>query len=100
MARLTVIPTTRRLLQKRFGLVAFKICPLCDSLNVKANDECYVCRWSGSFESDPERIELAIHALLQLDDEEAEREEPQETLIQKWRTWARNRFRRRIDIQA
>ena len=100
MARLTVTPTTRRLLQRRFGLVALKLCPLCDSLNVKANSECYVCRWSGSFESDPERIELTIHAFLQQDDEDSEAEIRQESLIQKWRKWATNRFRRRIDIQV
>jgi hypothetical protein len=35
---------------------SFKVCPLCETLNVAENTECFVCRWQGRFVEEPETV--------------------------------------------
>lgn len=41
-----------------------KRCPLCGAVNAALNDECFVCRWHGEFEREPESIEQGINDLI------------------------------------
>ena len=52
MATQRVTPTTPLVLRSRRSVEQFKVCTLCGALNVKENDECFVCRWSGEFDLD------------------------------------------------
>jgi len=41
-----------------------KRCPLCGALNSLRNCECFVCRWQGSFDHDPDSIDAGLTDLL------------------------------------
>jgi len=42
-----------------------KRCPLCGAVNADTNEECFVCRWHGEFERQPEAIEQGLNELLE-----------------------------------
>lgn len=39
---------------------SLKSCPLCQNLNLRTSNECYVCGWRGVFEFDHESLRLGI----------------------------------------
>jgi hypothetical protein len=41
-----------------------KICPLCNSLNVSASEQCFVCSWHGTFINDAEAIDGALSKMI------------------------------------
>ena len=43
-----------------------KRCPLCGADNEVKNEECFVCRWQGSFDHDPVAIEMVRREVLSL----------------------------------
>lgn len=57
MDRLT--PTTRAILAERL-----KRCPLCEALNSVETEACFVCAWSGKFESDEVAISDSLDLLM------------------------------------
>lgn len=50
--------------QRRIAAETLKRCPLCGAVNALANAECFVCRWYGEFDHDPERVERGLGELL------------------------------------
>ena len=50
--------------QMRLAIDSLKCCPLCGAVNAAQNHECFVCRWQGRFDRDPERIENGLNDLL------------------------------------
>ncbi len=84
--------------------MSFKVCPLCETLNVRENEECFVCAWHGSFENQPDRVHDAVMDILQhcpviLDCLSGEPERPKATKPTLWQK-LRLLFRRRIDLRA
>ncbi len=59
------IPTTIAVLRRRPISAAYKICPLCDALNLKQNCTCYVCSWSGEFDHGQAMVNLRLQAVLE-----------------------------------
>jgi hypothetical protein len=51
---------TKRLI----SLHALKRCTLCGAVNAISNDECFVCRWHGEFDTNPAEIESGVNQLL------------------------------------
>lgn len=50
--------------QMRLAIDSLKCCPLCGAVNAAQNSECFVCRWQGRFDHDPDRIENGLNDLL------------------------------------
>jgi len=105
MAKLRVIPTTDATLRRGHSVEAFKLCPLCTSLNVRENDECFVCRWSGEFDCNPAAIEMSLYELRKqraggLHAIEVYVQPTRRSPWQSFKSWLRNLRRRAIDIQA
>ncbi len=42
-----------------------KLCPLCDSLNAKSNQCCFVCGWTGKFINDCKKLRSSLVILLE-----------------------------------
>src|SRR5687768_6741943 len=86
-------------LQRRLPVENLKCCPLCGVLNAVHNAECFVCRWHGGFDHDPDRIEDCLLELLErcpeLADAMSEPVPVKLTLWQKARGWFSSLFRRR-----
>jgi hypothetical protein len=59
-----VTPTTPLVLRSRKAIEQFKVCVLCGALNVRENDECFVCRWAGDFDTDPVMIRIKINEIV------------------------------------
>lgn len=51
---------TKRLISSH----TLKRCTLCGAVNAVSNEECFVCRWHGEFQTDPAEIELGVNQLL------------------------------------
>lgn len=64
MATQRVTPTTPLVLRNRRSVGQFKVCTLCGALNVRENDECFVCRWSGEFDHDPLAVRVGINDIV------------------------------------
>lgn len=58
------VPTTYSHLIHRQAARGFKVCPLCGTLNVSENCDCFVCGWGGRFDSSEATIQIAITQLL------------------------------------
>jgi hypothetical protein len=104
MERLKVIPTTPAVLRQRHASSAFKVCPLCDALNLKENDECYVCRWWGDFDHGPALVASRLQDVINRCPDlikviEVEKTVRPSGLTLVW-NWLRARFRRRFDIRV
>ena len=52
------------LLRCRLAVSQFKVCPVCDSVNVNENHECFSCRWSGSFIVEPSIVESRMYEMI------------------------------------
>lgn len=50
--------------QRRRAAEALKRCPLCNAINARSNEECFVCNWHGAFDHDPASIEAGLGELL------------------------------------
>lgn len=108
--RLKVIPTTPAVLRQRHAASAFKVCPLCDALNLRENDECYVCRWGGEFDQGPALVSSRLQAVIDRCPDlgrivAVEAAGPRGRFAWVWtlgRLWGRVRrmFRRRLDFRA
>jgi hypothetical protein len=81
-----------------------KRCPLCGALNSKRNRECFVCRWHGDFDHDPDNIEAGLTDLLDRCPELAsamtepliQRQSFKRSLFQ----WFSSLFHRRMDFKV
>ena len=81
-----------------------KRCPLCGALNSLHNHECFVCRWSGSFDHDRESIDAGLTELLDkcpelagaMSDPLTTRRPFKRTLFH----WFGSLFRRRVDFRT
>ncbi len=51
--------------QRKLAALSLKRCPLCEAVNALANDECFVCRWHGEFQRDPNSVDEGLGLLLQ-----------------------------------
>src|SRR5579872_5073936 len=51
---------TKRLISSH----TLKRCTLCGAVNALSNEECFVCRWHGDFDTSPSKIEEGVHQLL------------------------------------
>ncbi len=51
--------------QRKLAALSLKRCPLCGAVNAVANDECFVCRWHGEFQSDPVSVDEGLGLLLE-----------------------------------
>lgn len=88
--------------QKRLAAQSLKSCPLCGAINAAANKECFVCRWAGAFEQNPEVVQIGLETLIDSCPELAEAM-INDAPAGKWRTfWRRltRMFHRRIDLSA
>lgn len=57
--------TTKAPLPPKLAVANLKICPLCDSLNARRNNTCFVCGWRGEFIHDEHRVHLSLVLLLE-----------------------------------
>jgi hypothetical protein len=87
----------------------FKVCTLCGALNVRENDECFVCRWSGEFDKDGLAVRIKINDIVRECPElldvvrQATRPRPWDRALLGWRmltTRVRALFRRRLDTRV
>lgn len=109
MATQRVTPTTPLVLRNRRSVEQFKVCSLCGALNVRENDECFVCRWSGEFDRDGVAVRIKINEIVRECPElldvvkKATRPRPWDRLTLGWRrlaATAARMFRRRLDTRA
>lgn len=104
----SIFPTTPADVQGNLPLISLsnlKLCPLCDCLNSRSNQSCFVCGWQGKFVHDPKQIRSSLVILLEQCPELASsiRPEPlpqRPTFRQVSRTLFRLVFRRRLDLRA
>lgn len=109
MATQRVTPTTPLVLRNRRSVEQFKVCTLCGALNVRENDECFVCRWSGEFDRDGVAVRIKINEIVRECPElldvvkQATRPSPWNRLRSAWtrlRSQVTGFFRRRLDTRA
>jgi hypothetical protein len=90
--------------QRRLAAESLKRCPLCGAVNALTNGECFVCRWAGSFDHDPEHVEEGLSELLIRCPELADAMMEKPTTGQRIRNWAYRFFRRfarrKLDVYA
>lgn len=101
MAKTNVVPTTPLVLRTHRAGGHFKVCSLCGALNIRENDECFVCRWHGDFDGNQALVELKLIELLRTCPEiDVLPSTPQKLGF--WaRLWQRFRHRRvRIDLRV
>lgn len=86
------------LLHCRLAIQEFKVCPLCSSVNVVENEECFACRWSGAFEFEPATVESRLYEmishcpeLLEVLLDEGPKQKP--SLVVKMMSWLTRRLR-------
>ena len=104
MERLKATPTTPAILKKRHAASSFKVCPLCGGLNIRENDECYICRWSGEFDQGPAMVGARLQEMFDRCPElklvvRVEEATPWEKFRHRVTVFF-GRFRRRIDFRA
>ena len=92
-------------IKRRLPVENLKRCPLCGVLNAVQNCECFVCRWHGGFDHDPDRIGECLLDLLErcpeLADAISETPEPPKTWWTKVKDWWAGLFlRRRLDLRV
>ena len=90
--------------QRRLPVENLKRCPLCGVLNALNNCECFVCRWHGGFDHDPNRIEECLLDLLErcpeLADAMSEPVPVKKTFVVRLREWCSGLFRRKLDFRV
>lgn len=97
-----LVRTTMTHLKDWSSIKRLKSCPLCGTLNVLENRECFSCRWSGEFDHDARliRLRLAEIALVQPRLRELWMVEARPTVWQKLRRKLRGFGRRKVDYHA
>lgn len=87
----------------RYSVGVLKVCPLCGTLNVVESEECFVCSWTGTFDTSPALIDLKVTELVGRCPELAGLLEHTPSSWERarivWAKWAR-RLRRRFDIRV
>ena len=61
---MTLRQPSRKDIPQRLTVENLKLCPLCDSLNAKSNNSCFVCGWRGTFQSDPKKLIANLKLLM------------------------------------
>lgn len=92
------------LLRCRLATNEFKICPLCESVNVRQNSECFCCKWTGKFVEDPHVIETSLYHMISHCPEllailVSDMEEPKPTFKERLAHLV-SRLLRRVDVRA
>ena len=59
---------------------ALKRCPLCGAINGLLNGECFICRWHGEFDRNPEHIRKGMEDLIESTSEWIANPEPDAVL--------------------
>ncbi len=81
-----------------------KLCPVCHTVNSKLNSECFVCRWHGSFDHDPEAIEDGLLDVLEQCPELIDCilmiPPARESIWSRAFGWVKSRFSRRLDFHV
>lgn len=96
-------PPGRKPFHGQFVLKNLKRCPLCRAVNSRVNAECFVCGWSGAFESRPESLEEGLRQMLMQCPElfELSTTEPTTMKVRKRVAGLLGRlFHKRLDINA
>jgi hypothetical protein len=52
-------------LPPKLSVANLKVCPLCDSLNARSNNACFVCGWQGQFIHDRHQVHLSLVLLME-----------------------------------
>jgi hypothetical protein len=88
--------------QKRLAAANLKSCPLCGAINAAENKECFVCRWSGQFQQDPDVVQIGLDSLIDNCPElaEAMHADRPRGWLRKLALRFRSMFRPRIDLTA
>jgi hypothetical protein len=95
-------PTTPQVFIQRRLPSEFKVCPLCQALNVKENKACCTCGWKGKFSTESHTVQLRMWEMVNKSDElqilllKELRQNPWQKLISHFKRL----FRKRIDIRA
>ncbi len=92
-------PIHRSEKRRRIAQSNLKRCPLCNALNARANDDCFVCGWAGRFDHDPFRIEESLIRLI-YQCPELDQEIPRVPKKPTWLQRALSRLRRHVDVSA
>jgi hypothetical protein len=89
---------------RRLAAESLKRCPLCGAVNARANGECFVCRWAGGFDHNPEHVEEGLTELLTRCPELADVMIDAPSRIERIRAWVRRTIARigghRVDVYA
>jgi len=96
------IQTTPKTLIKRRHPGEFKVCPLCDTLNVKENSACCCCGWTGEFEHGSHAVQVKMWQMVKGSDELQILllKELRQTPWHRFSSWLRRVFRKRLDLRA
>lgn len=54
-----------RHLPAKLAVNTLKLCPLCESLNSRSNESCFVCGWRGEFDNDPRHLHTSLVLLIE-----------------------------------
>ena len=97
-----VVETTPKLLIQKRTPASFMVCPLCGTLNVKENEECCACSWSGKFDTNEHVVQIKMWEMVDRSPElqmmllkELRRPRWKDALYR-----IKSLFRRKIDIRA
>ncbi len=89
---------------RRLAVGNLKRCPLCGTVNARLNGECFVCRWHGGFDHDPQSVEDGLIEVLEQCPELIDCilyiPRRRDTLFEKASEWFRSRVRKRLDFEA
>ena len=64
MSHLKTTPTTPLILRENMAAEHFMVCPLCNGLNLKENEECFVCGWHGDFDFNSALVEMRLFEMI------------------------------------
>ena len=98
-------PKTHGLLEthRRLAVDNLKRCPLCGTVNAKMNCECFVCRWHGEFDNEPDSVEDGLVEVLERCPELVDcilYVPRRPSLFDIAKDWVRSRKRRGLDFEA
>lgn len=89
---------------RKLAVNNLKRCPVCDTVNARLNDECFVCRWHGEFDTDPASVEEGLIDVLEhcpeLIDSILHIPQKRESVLRRVREWFHRKTTRSIDLSA